>query len=88
MTRRSSALQFGLRAVKNSMKRRLARSPQARIMAGSASRPARTSTSGGVISSASTIGCFAIIARKPDCESPFSKERRRGFLAALAGAVE
>jgi hypothetical protein len=79
MTRRSSALQFGLRlrAVKNSMKRRLVRSPQARIMASSASSLARTSTSGGVISSLSTIGGFAIIARKPARKAPFPTNRPR-----------
>jgi hypothetical protein len=70
------------------MKRRLARSPQARIMAEQPFILARTSTSRGVISSASTIGCFSIIARKPDCGKPFSKERCRYFLAALAGVVE
>jgi hypothetical protein len=50
-----------LAGVKNSMKR-LARSPQARIMASNASSLAQTSTSGGVILSVSTIGCVAIIA--------------------------
>jgi hypothetical protein len=40
-------------AVKNSMKRRLARSPLLRIIAGRASRPARTSAGGGVTSSSS-----------------------------------
>jgi hypothetical protein len=75
MSRRSSALQFGLRlrAVKNSMKWRLARSPQARIMASNASSLARPSTGGGLISSVSTIGSFAIIARKPTAEIPFSR---------------
>jgi alkylation response protein AidB-like acyl-CoA dehydrogenase len=42
-------------AVKNSMKRRLVRSPWARIIAGSASSPARTSAGGGTISSVSRI---------------------------------
>ena len=41
--------------------------------------PARTST-GGVISSVSTNGCFAIIARKSDCgEPPFPKNAAVAF---------
>jgi hypothetical protein len=42
-------LRLRMLAVKNSMKRRLARSPWARIMDGSASRPARISAGGGTI---------------------------------------
>jgi hypothetical protein len=47
-------------AVKNSMKRRLVRSPRSRMMAGSASSPARTSAGGGVSASVSRIGGFGI----------------------------
>jgi hypothetical protein len=47
--------------------RRLARSPWARIIAGSASSPARTSAGGGTISSVSRIGGLGI-RREP---SPF-----------------
>ena len=53
-------LRLRMLAVKNSMKRRLARSPWARITVGSASRPARTSAGGGTISSVSRMGGFGI----------------------------
>ena len=43
-------LRLRMMAVKNSMKRRLARSPLARIITGSISSPARTSAGGGTIS--------------------------------------
>ncbi len=43
-------LRLRILAVKNSMKRRLARSPWARTIAGSASSPARISAGGGLIS--------------------------------------
>jgi hypothetical protein len=39
----------------NSMKRRLARSPRFRMMAGNVSRPARTRAGGGVSASVSRI---------------------------------
>src|SRR6266436_2004583 len=47
-------------AVKNSMKRRLARSPWARMIVGSVSRPARMSAGGGMVWSVKIIGCLAI----------------------------
>src|SRR6266851_2802740 len=53
-------LRLRMVAVKNSMKRRLARSPWARMIAGSISMPARTSAGGGMIWSVKMIGCLAI----------------------------
>jgi uncharacterized protein len=47
-------------AVRNSMKRRLARSPWARTIAGSASIPARISAGGGLISKDQPILLAAI----------------------------
>src|SRR5216683_6612656 len=52
-------------AVKNWMKRRLARSPGARTIVGNASRPARMSAGGGTISSVRMIGCLATIRPLP-----------------------
>ena len=60
-------LRFRMAAVKNSMKRPLARSPRARIITGSVSSPAQTSAGGGTISSVSRIGCFG----KASEPSPF-----------------
>jgi len=51
-------LRLRMLAVKNSMKRRLVRSPWARIMDGSASRPARINNGGGTISPVKMIGCL------------------------------
>src|SRR5260370_5554861 len=51
-------LRLRMLAVKNSMKQRPARSPWARIMDGSVSRPARFSAGGGTISSVKMIGCL------------------------------
>jgi hypothetical protein len=53
-------LRLRMLAVKNSMNLRLARSPWARIIDGSASNPARTSAGGGTISSVSRIRGFGI----------------------------
>src|SRR5260370_38035515 len=58
-------LRLRMLAVKNSMKRRLARSPWARTIAGSASIPARISAGGGLISSVKRIGAFGTSAAPP-----------------------
>src|SRR6266852_5521448 len=58
-------LRLRILAVKNSMKRRLARSPWARTIAGSASIPARISAGGGLISSVKRIGGFGTSAALP-----------------------
>src|SRR6266851_6832971 len=71
-------LRLRMLAVKNSMKRRLARSPWARTIAGSASIPARISAGGGLISSVKRIGAFDTSAALPG---------RSSFLAHKADYV-
>ncbi len=58
-------LRLRILAVKNSMKRRLARSPWARTIAGSASIPARISAGGGLISSVKRIGGLGTLGGPP-----------------------
>ena len=58
-------LRLRMLAVKNSMKRRLARSPWARTIAGKASSPARISAGGGLISSVKRIGGFGTFGGPP-----------------------
>jgi hypothetical protein len=62
---RHRVLRLRMVAVKNSMKRRLTRSPRARIIAGRASRPARMSVSGGFYLMSSRIGAFGIGSAPP-----------------------
>jgi hypothetical protein len=56
-------------AVKNSMKRRLARSPRARMIEGKASSPARTSAGGSTISSIKNDRLFAHLKPLPSTSS-------------------
>ena len=58
-------LRLRMLAVKNSTKRRLARSPWARIMDGSASSPARASAGGGAISSLKMMGSLDTLRTLP-----------------------
>ena len=58
-------LRLRMVAVKNSMKRSAGAFARARIMAGSASSPARTSAGGGTISSVKTIGCLLATLESP-----------------------